>query len=66
MLTTAQVAARLGVTPRRVQALIQTGRLRAVKPGHDWLIAEEDLASIAKRHTGRPSKKEKKVLNPLA
>lgn len=58
MLTTKDAAARLGVTPRRVSALIAAGRLPAMKMGRDWLIAESDLALVAERkpgnHTGRP------------
>jgi excisionase family DNA binding protein len=58
MLTTKQAATRLGITPRRVGALIAAGRLPATKLGRDWLIAEESLAMVAERkpgnHSGRP------------
>lgn len=54
MLTTAQAAAALGVTVRRVQALVKAGRLPAVKFGRDWLIKAEDLAALQDRKPGRP------------
>jgi excisionase family DNA binding protein len=43
MLTTAQVAGRLGVSVRRVQALIASGRLKARKVGRDLFVSEADL-----------------------
>ena len=56
MLTTRQVAEQLGVTMRRVQALIRSGRLNAFKHGRDWLIMPEALAAVQERHAGRPKK----------
>ena len=57
-LTTAQVAEKLGVTPRRVRALITSGRLKAKKIGRDYLIDSRDLARFTPRPpgnlTGRP------------
>lgn len=53
-LTTAEAAARLGVSVRRVQALIEAGRLPARKYGRDWLIPETALAAVAERKPGRP------------
>lgn len=55
-LTTAQAAARLGVTPWRVYALIRSGRLPASKWGRDWMIAEKDLERVKVRKPGRPRK----------
>ena len=55
-LTTKQVAARLGITPRRVQALVTAGRLPAQKIGRDYLIKEADLKLVAIRKVGRPKK----------
>ena len=57
MLTTPQVAARLGVTVRRVQALIHAGRLPSQQLGRDHLIKESDLKLVADRKPGRPSKR---------
>jgi excisionase family DNA binding protein len=55
MLTTPQVAARLGVTVRRVQALIHAGRLPSQQFGRDHLIYEKDLKLVADRKPGRPA-----------
>jgi len=56
LLTTPQVAERLGVTVRRVQALIKAGRLPSQQYGRDHLIKEKDLAFVAERKPGRPRK----------
>jgi excisionase family DNA binding protein len=58
MLTTKEVAERLGVSVRRVHALIQDGRLPAQKYGRDYLIEEKDLKLVAERKAGRPRKSE--------
>jgi excisionase family DNA binding protein len=55
MLTTAQVAAILQVTRRRVQAIIAAGRLPARKLGRDWLIEPADLAAYRPLPAGRPT-----------
>jgi excisionase family DNA binding protein len=54
MLTTPEVAERLGVTTRRVLALIQSGRLPSRQFGRDHLIKESDLALVKNRPMGRP------------
>lgn len=59
-LSTAEAATELGVTPRRVLALISAGRLRAVRVGRDWIIAAKDLDSVRTRPPGRPGKKSAK------
>jgi len=56
MLTTPQVAKRLGIGIRRVQALIAAGRLPTVQYGRDHLVKEKDLKLVADRKPGRPSK----------
>jgi excisionase family DNA binding protein len=56
LLTTDEVAERLGVTVRRVQAMIKGGRLPAEKMGRDWLVRETDLPLVAVRQPGRPKK----------
>jgi excisionase family DNA binding protein len=56
LLTTKEVAARLGVTIQRVQALIRDGRLPANKLGRDYVIKEQDLRLVADRKPGRPRK----------
>jgi excisionase family DNA binding protein len=56
LLTTKEVAERLGVSVRRVHALIQDGRLPAQKFGRDYQIDEKDLKRVAERKPGRPRK----------
>ncbi len=56
MLTTPEVAERLGVTTRRVLALIQAGRLPSQQYGRDHLVKESDLKLVEDRPTGRPPK----------
>ncbi len=55
-LTTKEVAEKLGVTLRRVQAMIQSGRLPAQKFGRDYMIRETDLKLVENRKVGRPRK----------
>lgn len=59
MLTTKEVAEKLGVTIRRVQALITNGQLPAKKFGRDYMIEETDLRLIKNRKVGRPKKAKK-------
>lgn len=56
LLTTKEVAGRLGVSVRRVHALIQAERLPAEKFGRDYMIKEEDLKPVQDRKPGRPPK----------
>jgi excisionase family DNA binding protein len=58
-LTTKQVAEKLKITPRRVQALVTSGRLPAIKIGRDYLIKEADLTLVENRKVGRPKKEVK-------
>lgn len=57
LLTTGQTAERLGVSERRVRAMIKAGRLPSQRIGRDHLIREEDLKLVADRKRGRPPKK---------
>jgi excisionase family DNA binding protein len=66
LLTTKQVADRLGVTIKRIQAMIRDERLPAQKFGRDYMIKESDLKLVEDRKPGRPSKqiiKKKKPSN---
>lgn len=54
LLTTAEAAAILGVTPRRVLNLVKYGRLPASRFGWVWLIKASDLKKFQKRPPGRP------------
>ena len=57
LLTTKEVAGRLGVTVTRVQQMIVAGRLPAEKLGRDYFIEEGNLRLVEDRKPGRPSKK---------
>jgi excisionase family DNA binding protein len=59
-LTTKQAAERLGITPRRVVALVTAGRLPAQKFGRDYMIREKDLKLVEDRKVGRPKKIQEK------
>jgi excisionase family DNA binding protein len=54
VLTTDQAGEILGVTGRRVRALIKAGRLPAIKFGNSWMINKKDLKKVAVRKPGRP------------
>lgn len=56
LLTTPQVAEILGVTPRRVLALIKDGRLPSQQYGRDHVVKESDLKLVTIRKPGRPRK----------
>ncbi|MCL2807137.1 MAG: DNA-binding protein [Coriobacteriia bacterium] len=59
MKTTREAAELLGVSPRRVVALIQSGQIEAEKLGKIWLIDDVSLdqfAALPKRLAGRPRK----------
>ena len=56
LLTVRQTAKILGISRRRVNALIQSGRLPATKHGNAWAIKESDLEIVKERPTGRPPK----------
>ena len=56
LLTTKEVAERLGVTPKRVNQLISEGRLPARRIGRDYFIQERDLRLVKDRKVGRPRK----------
>ncbi|HEX8736669.1 MAG TPA: helix-turn-helix domain-containing protein [Pyrinomonadaceae bacterium] len=57
LIGTKEAAEKLGVSQKRVQALIKSGRLPAEKIGRDLLIKVQDLQKVAERKPGRPPKK---------
>ena len=61
LLTTQQVAEKLGVTAGRVRQMIVDGQLPATKMGRDNFIREADLKLVAERKVGRPPKLAKKA-----
>ena len=56
LLTTSEVAEKLGVTRWRVSQLIKDGRLKAERYGQIFLIKEKDLDAVKERKVGRPRK----------
>ena len=46
---TAEAAGRLNVTQSRVRVLIDSGRLKAMKVGREWLIDPKDLDAVKDR-----------------
>jgi excisionase family DNA binding protein len=59
LLTTAEAAAALGVSVRRVRAMITEGKLPAHRVGRDYAIEEDSLSSVkVYRKAGRPPKTE--------
>ncbi len=54
LFTTAEAAARLSVTDRRVRQLCTEGRL-GVKIGRQWLIRAAELAEYVPRAVGNPT-----------
>jgi excisionase family DNA binding protein len=56
---TAEAARRLNVTQSRVRAMIDAGRLKAMKAGREWLIDPKDLDAVKDRKVGRPRKSRK-------
>jgi excisionase family DNA binding protein len=59
-LTTAEAAAILHVSRRRVQELIRLGTLKAIKPGRDWVIDPASVKAYGEgpRRAGRKKKNE--------
>ena len=59
LLSTAEVATRLGIHHYSVCRIIRDGRLPAQKIGRSWVVNSEDLDRIAQFYVsrrGRPSK----------
>lgn len=57
LLSTNDAAIKLGISVRRVQALIETGQIAAHKLGRDYAIEESALASVkVYGKPGRPAK----------
>ena len=59
ILNTEEAAARLGVSARRVQQLVKSGRLPAREFGGSYMIAAGDLKLVEERPPGRPPSKPK-------
>ncbi len=61
LITTGQVAERLGISVRRVQELINSGRLPAQQFGRTYVVNEDDLKLVEDRKPGRPKRVEGNV-----
>lgn len=57
LISTKEASEKLGLSIRRVQALITSGRLPAQKIGNSFVVREKDLEFVRERKTGRPPKK---------
>jgi excisionase family DNA binding protein len=57
LITSKEASEELGITVRRVLALIKAGKLPAQKLGRDWVIRRSDLDFVRVRKPGRPPKK---------
>jgi len=56
-LNTTEAAELLGISVRRVQALIKEGKIRAERMGRDWLISRSAIARVRTYgKAGRPPK----------
>lgn len=55
-ISTKAVSEKLGLSIRRVQALITSGRLPAEKIGNSYVVREQNLKLVKDRPTGRPTK----------
>lgn len=56
LISSKEAAEKLGISLRRVQALITSGRLPAQKIGNSYVVREKDLELVKDRKPGRPSK----------
>jgi excisionase family DNA binding protein len=54
LLTTQEAANQLGVSRRRVQAMITAGRIVAERKGRDFFIKQSELDKVKDRKRGRP------------
>ena len=53
VLTLAEAAARLGVSPTTLRVQIRNGKLRARKVGRDWTVSEREVERY-RRESRRP------------
>lgn len=67
MLSVAESARALGVSPQRIRAMIAAGTLPASKIGKAWALKEEDVMGrmAAKPKGGRPKAAERTVLDEV-
>lgn len=56
LLTTADAAAALGLSPRTVRQHAEAGHLAGRRVGRDWLFRRGDVAAFTPRPRGRPAR----------
>lgn len=54
LISSKEAAEKLGISLRRVQALITSGRLPAQKIGNSYVVDEKNLELVKERTPGRP------------
>src|SRR5687767_5088498 len=62
-LTTKQASEILGVSRRRVIALIEQGKLKARKFSNVYMIAPKDLEAVRERKNGRPDRSAERFIS---
>ena len=60
LISSKEAAEKLGVSLRRVQALITSGKLPAQKIGNSYVLKKKDLELVKIRKPGRPVRENKK------
>ncbi len=58
LISSKEAAEKLGLSLRRVQALITSGKLPAQKIGNSYVVKESDLEFVKERKNGRPKKQD--------
>lgn len=53
LMTLRDAAKQLGITADTLRAQIRRGRLRAIKPGRDWLVETVEVARYKRNSLGR-------------
>jgi len=56
LLTLRQAATQLGITADTLRAQIKKGRLRATRPGRDWLVEAAEVGRYQRISLGRPGR----------
>ena len=59
MFTTKEVAEKLGYPHGTIRRYIARGLLKAIKRGHDNMIAESEIERFDQEHKRKPRKKQK-------
>ena len=54
MLTLTEAAERLGLSPVTLRVQIGKGKLRATKPGRDWMLTEREVERYRREHLRQP------------